>query len=93
MTEFHFEDPDLKSSKLEIGLPSCAVPKDNFTDSKGKRVRMENKESFQIDVRKQREHLRCRSSHRPGCLRSLLLVYGAGTGQKLHKMTSSTNLR
>ena len=45
MSEFHFEDPDLKNSTLEIGFPSCAIEKDNFIDSQGK-VRTENKESF-----------------------------------------------
>ena len=54
MTEFHFEDPDLKNSALEIGFPSCAIEKDNFTDSQGKQIRTENKESFQAEVRKQK---------------------------------------
>ena len=27
MTEFHFEDPDLKNSTLEKGFPSCAIEK------------------------------------------------------------------
>ena len=72
MTEFHFEDPDLKNSALEIGLPSCTVAKDKFTDSQGKQIRMGNKEPVQAEVQKQREHLRCRCSHRPGCLRPLL---------------------
>ena len=57
MTEFHFEDPDLKNSTLEIGFSSCAIEKVNFTDSQGKRIRTENKESFQAEVRKQR-HIR-----------------------------------
>ena len=39
MTEFHFEDPDLKNSTLETGFPSCAIEKDNFTDSQGKQIR------------------------------------------------------
>ena len=56
MTEYHFEDPDLKNSTLEIGLPSCAIEKDNFTDSQGKQIRTENKESFQAEIRKQRAH-------------------------------------
>ena len=60
MTEFHFEDLDLKSSTLEIGFPSCAIEKDNFIDSQGKQIRTENKESFQAKVRKQRAHSRCR---------------------------------
>ena len=51
--EFHSEDPDLKNSKLEIGLPSCTIAKDNFTDSQGKRIRMKSKKPFQIEVRKQ----------------------------------------
>ena len=51
MTEFHFEDPDLKNCTLEIGFPSCAIEKDNFTDSQGKQIRTENKESFQAEVR------------------------------------------
>ena len=67
MTEFHFEDPDLKSSTLEIGFSSCAVEKGNLTDSQGKQIRKENKESFQAEVRKQRAHLRCHCSHRPSC--------------------------
>ena len=55
MTEFHFEDPNLKNSTLEIGLPSCAMAKGNFTDSRGKQIRMENKESLQAEVRKEME--------------------------------------
>ena len=54
MTEFRFEDPDLKNSMSGIGFPSCAIEKDNFTDSQGKQIRTENKESFQAEVRKQR---------------------------------------
>ena len=54
MSEFHFEDPDAKNSMLEIGFPSCAVEKDNITDSQGKQIRTENKESFQAEVRKQK---------------------------------------
>ena len=52
MTEFHFEDPDLKNSTSAIGFPSCAIEKDNFIDSQGKQIRTENKESFQTEVRK-----------------------------------------
>ena len=63
MTEFHSEDTDLKNRTLEIGLPGCAIAKGKFTDSQGKRIRMENKVSFQIEVWKQKEHLRCRYSH------------------------------
>ena len=33
MSEFRFEDPDLMNSMLEIGFSSCAIEKDNFTDS------------------------------------------------------------
>ena len=55
MSEFRFEDPDLTNSTLEIGFPSCAIKKDNFTDSQGKQIRRENKESFQAEVRKQRD--------------------------------------
>ena len=65
--EFHFKDPDLKNSTLEIGFPSCAIEKDNFTDSQGKQIRTENKESFQAEVRKQRANLRCRCNRRPSC--------------------------
>ena len=46
MSEFHFEDPDLKNSTLEKGFPSCPIEKDNFIDSQGKQIRTENKESF-----------------------------------------------
>ena len=67
MTEFHFEDPDLKNNTLEIGFSSCAIEKDNFTDSQGKQIRTENKESFQAEVRKQRANLRCRCNRRPSC--------------------------
>ena len=56
MTEFQFEDPDLKSSMLEIGFPSCAMEKDSFTDSQGKQIRTENKKSFQAEFQKQRAH-------------------------------------
>ena len=52
---FRFEDPDLMNSTLEIGFPSCAIEKDNFTDSQGKQIRTENKESFRAEVRKQRD--------------------------------------
>ena len=55
ITEFHIEDPDLKSSTLEIGFPSCAIEKDNFIDSQGKQIRTENKEFFKAKVRKQRD--------------------------------------
>ena len=54
MGEFHFEDPDLKNSTLEIGFPSCAIEKENFIDPQGKPVRTENMESFQAKVQKQR---------------------------------------
>ena len=67
MTESHFEDPDPKNSMLEIGLPSGAVAKDNFTDYQGKQIRMEN----QTEAWKQKELLHCCCSHGPGCLRSL----------------------
>ena len=56
MTEFHSEDPDLKNSTLEKGFPSCAIAKDNFTDSQGKQIRMKNKGSFQNEGWKQREN-------------------------------------
>ena len=46
MNEFHFEDPDLKSSTLELGFPSCAIEKDNLIDSQRKQIRTESKESF-----------------------------------------------
>ena len=61
MNDIHFEDPNLKNST------SCAIEKDNFIDSQGKQIRMENKESFQAVVRKQRSHLRSRCSCRPSC--------------------------
>ena len=56
MTEFHFEDPDLKNSTLEIEFSSCVVELDNFTDSQGKQIRTEDKESFHAEVPKQRAH-------------------------------------
>ena len=62
MSEFHFEDLDLRNSKSETGFPSCAIEKDNFIDSQGKQVHTENKKSFQAEVRKQRVILRCRCS-------------------------------
>ena len=47
MTEFHFESPDLKSSTLEIGFPSCAIEKENFTDSlKGGKFERKTKSLF-----------------------------------------------
>ena len=46
MTEFHFEDPGLRNSTLEIGFPSCAIEKANFTDSQGKQIRAETKSLF-----------------------------------------------
>ena len=46
MNEFHFEDPNLKNSTLEIGFPSCAIEKDNYLDSQGKQIHTESKESF-----------------------------------------------
>ena len=63
MTEFHVEDPDLTNIIRTSKLCNC-----NFTDSQGKRIRMEKKEYFHIEIRKQREHLRCRCSLRPGSL-------------------------
>ena len=67
MSEFHFEDPDLKNSTLEIGFPSCAIGKDHFIDSQGKLIWTENKESFQAKVRKHRTRLFCCCSRRPSC--------------------------
>ena len=67
MSEFHFEDPDMKNSTLEIGFPSCAIEKDNFIDSQGKKTRMENKESFEAEVRKQKTYLCSRCSRGPSC--------------------------
>ena len=52
MNEFHFEDPDLKNSTLEIGFPNCPIENDNFTDSEGKQMRTENKEFCQAEVGK-----------------------------------------
>ena len=46
MSEFRFEDPDLKSSTLEIGFPSCAIEKDNFTDSLGSKFERKTKSLF-----------------------------------------------
>ena len=43
MNEFHFEDPDLKNSTLEIGFLSCAIEEDNLIDSQEKQIRTENK--------------------------------------------------
>ena len=65
MSEFHFEDPDLKKSTLEIGFLSCSVEKDSCIESQGKQIRTENKESFQAEVRRQRAQLRCRCSRHP----------------------------
>ena len=67
MNEILCEDADLKNSTLEIVFPSCEIEKDNFVDSQGKQLRTENKESFQVEVRKQRVHLCCRCSRRPSC--------------------------
>ena len=67
MSESHFENPDLKNIMLEIGFPRCAVEKDSFIESRGKQIRMENKESFQAEARKQQAHLCCRCIRRPGC--------------------------
>ena len=53
MTKFQFQS--LKNSTLETGFQSCAIEKDNFTYSQGKQIRTENKESFQAEVRKQRD--------------------------------------
>ena len=50
MTEFHFEDLDLKNSTLEIRFPRSAIEKNNFTDSQGKQIRTENKESFALSL-------------------------------------------
>ena len=51
MAKFHFEDPDLKNSMLEIGFPSFADERDNFIDSKRNQIRTENKESFKPKFR------------------------------------------
>ena len=50
MTEFHFEDPDLKDSTLEIGFPSCAIAKDNFTDSQGSKFERKTKSLFCFSI-------------------------------------------
>ena len=52
MNDFHFEDPDLKSSTIEIEFSSCLIEKDNFIDSQWRQSPTENKESFQAEVRK-----------------------------------------
>ena len=57
MSEFHFEDPDLKNSTLEKGFPSCAIEKDNFIDSQGKLIRTENKEFFSSRSSKNNGHI------------------------------------
>ena len=43
MRELHFKDPDLRNSTLDIGFPCCGIEKDNFIDSQGKQICMENK--------------------------------------------------
>ena len=57
MSEFHFEDPELKNSMVEIGFLKCAIEKDDFIHSQGWQLRTENNESFQAEVRKKRAHL------------------------------------
>ena len=52
MTEFHFEDPDLKKSTTEERFPSCAIERDDFTDSQGKQIQTNNKEPFEAKERK-----------------------------------------
>ena len=66
MTEFHFEDPDLKNSTLEIGFPNCAIEKDNFTDSQGKHFERKTK-SLSSQSSETKAHLRCRCNRRPTC--------------------------
>ena len=46
MSEFRFEDPDLKNSTLEIGFLSCAVEKDNFIGSQGSKFARKTKSLF-----------------------------------------------
>ena len=46
MTEFHFEDPDLKSSTLEIGFPSCAIEKTTSHTLKGSKFERTTKSLF-----------------------------------------------
>ena len=46
MSEFRFEDTDLMNSTLEIGFPSSAIEKDNFTDSQGKQIQRKTKSLF-----------------------------------------------
>ena len=50
MSEFHFEDPDLKNSTLEIGFLSCAIEKDNFIDSqlKGRKFERKTRSLFKL---------------------------------------------
>ena len=67
MAEFHFVDPDLKTSELEIRLPSCPITKDNFTDSQGKQTRVENKEPFQAEVFPHRYNQGIRQSETTAC--------------------------
>ena len=44
MNQFHYEDPDLKNSTLEIGFQSCAIEKEILIDSQGKQIRTDNEE-------------------------------------------------
>ena len=46
MSQFHYEDPDLKDSTLEIGFPSCAIEKDNFIDSQGSKFERKTRSLF-----------------------------------------------
>ena len=55
-TEFYFGVLDLQYRTPEIGFPGCEIEKDNFSDSQGKQIRTENKESFGSKVLKQKQH-------------------------------------
>ena len=46
MNQFHYEDPDLIDSTLEIGFPSCAIEKDNFMDSQGSKFERKTRSLF-----------------------------------------------
>ena len=50
MSGFHFEDPDLKSSTLEIRFQSSAIEKDNFIDAQGKHIRSQGKQGVLVSV-------------------------------------------
>ena len=46
MSQFHFEDPNLKNRTLEIAFPSCGIEKESFIDSQGSKFERKTRSHF-----------------------------------------------